>query len=253
MLCSSSTADVGRYLCAGFAAYFSIMNLSEYLQRSGLAIASTETDAVQARLSGLQQQLQDFLAACDPQVSWQYQVPELGEGGSCSIFGQLAAEPYQLSELLGEPTPASQAMLKAVSALVQFYRQHSRSDWFGVYLKRSKADGSQVLVKLAYFGAPSRAEFPLTAEFAAISNNSTVGLSGRARIINDVASYVSSGGEYYTCDPKVKSEACLPLYSEAGEVIGIVDSEAFAAGLFEGAELDLLLAIVLSLPALLSV
>ena len=35
----------------------------------------------------------------------------------------------------------------------------------------------------AYVGAPSRAEFPLTEEFARTSNNSTVGLSGKARAL----------------------------------------------------------------------
>ena len=75
-----------------------------------------------------------------------------------------------------------------------------------------------MLVKLSYFGAPSRAEFPLTDEFAAISNNSTVGLSGKARIINDVPAYLTKGGEYYTCDPKVLAEACIPLFDAQGQV-----------------------------------
>ncbi|MDC2890843.1 hypothetical protein [Psychrosphaera algicola] len=66
---------------------------------------------------------------------------------------------------------------------------------------------------MAYFGEPSRAEFPLTPEFATISNNSFVGLYGEKRTINDVQKYVADGGEYYTCDPKVKSELCWPILS----------------------------------------
>ncbi|MBU2225276.1 MAG: hypothetical protein KKB00_14700, partial [Gammaproteobacteria bacterium] len=108
--------------------------------------------------------------------------------------------------------------------------------------------GETVLVKLSYFGAPSRAEFPLTTEFAAISNNSTVGLSGKARIINDVPAYLQQGGEYYTCDPKVLAEACIPLYDEAGQVVGIIDSEAFQTQLFEGDELALLIATAITVP-----
>ncbi|WP_428717266.1 hypothetical protein [Undibacterium curvum] len=75
-----------------------------------------------------------------------------------------------------------------------------------------------------------------------------MGLSGQGRIINDVASYVAGGGEYYTCDPKVKAEACLPLLNEQGEVVGIIDSEAFEQNLFNGQELALLLTVVLALP-----
>ncbi len=105
-------------------------------------------------------------------------------------------------------------------------------------------------MKLSYFGAPSRAEFPLTAEFAAISNNVTVGLSGKARIINDVPAYLATGGEYYTCDPKVLAEACIPLFDGSGQVTGIIDSEAFAKDFFNGRELALLIATALVVPTL---
>ncbi len=80
------------------------------------------------------------------------------------------------------------------------------------------------LVKLAYRGTPSRAEFPLTEEFASHSNNSRVGLSGHARIIQDVAAYVALGGEYYTCDPTVQAEACVPVL-DCYNVVGIIDLE----------------------------
>ena len=52
------------------------------------------------------------------------------------------------------------------------------------------AAGIPVLVKLAYVGRPSRAEFPLTKEFAEKSTNSTVGLTGRATVI---ASLIATG------------------------------------------------------------
>ncbi|MDY0745746.1 hypothetical protein SNE35_14595 [Paucibacter sp. R3-3] len=177
------------------------------------------------------------------EVQWAYRVPELGEGGSCSLFGQLAERPYDLAGTLGGRTDANRRLLGIAATAVQYYRERSRSQWFGVYQSRGHAAGNPVLVKLAYFGAESRAEFPLTPEFAAGSNNSAVGLSGTGRLINDVASYVAEGGGYYTCDPKVKSEACLPLFNERREVIGIVDAEAFEAHVFEGEELALLLAV----------
>lgn len=225
------------------------MSIQSYLSRCGLAAESLPADFSQQVLL-FQQQLRVLAPASE--IQWQFRVPELGEGGSCSLFGQLADEPYDLRPILGGETPANQQLLAAVTAVVRFYQAQSSSHWFGVYQRRVNPAGESVLVKLAYFGAESRAEFPLTPEFAAISNNSTVGLSGQGRIINDVAAYLAQGGEYYTCDPKVQAEACLPLVDAAGTVIGIIDSEAFSQNLFHGKELALLVAVALTLPALLS-
>ncbi len=224
-------------------------SIQAYLARCGLQSDAFAADFYQ-QVADYQQQLTALTPAST--VQWQFRVPELGEGGSCSLFGQLADEPYDLLPILGGQTDANQQLLAKVTAVVQFYQAHSASHWFGVYQRRVNPAGETVLVKLAYFGAESRAEFPLTAEFAAISNNSTVGLSGQGRIINDVAAYLAQGGEYYTCDPKVQAEACLPLIGVDGAVIGIIDSEAFTQNLFHGKELALLIAVALTLPALLA-
>lgn len=225
------------------------MSIQSYLSRCGFSADAFSADFFQ--------QVEDFqhqLAALTPaaEVQWQFRVPELGEGGSCSLFGTLSDEPYDLTPILGGQTDANQQLLAKVTAIVQFYQAHSASHWFGVYQRRENPAGETVLVKLAYFGAESRAEFPLTPEFAAISNNSTVGLSGRGRIINDVPAYLAQGGEYYTCDPKVQAEACLPLLNSQGDVVGIIDSEAFVQHIFTGKELALVVAVALTLPALLA-
>ncbi len=163
-------------------------------------------------------------------------MPELGEGGACSLFGQLAEQPYGLAGILGGQGADNRRLLAEATIVTRYYREHSRSHWFGVYQARRKSADESVLVKLAYFGAESRAEFPLTEAFAAGSNNSAVGLSGRARLINDVAAFVAEGGGYYTCDPKVKAEACLPLFDADRRVVGILDSEAFDKDFFGGDE-----------------
>ncbi len=192
-------------------------------------------------------------ALCTPEaltnieVQWSFRVPELGDAGACSLFGQLAEQPYDLTEILGGRTAANRRLLAEITAIVQYYREHSRSQWFGVYQSRLNVAGEPVLVKLAYFGAESRAEFPLTAEFAKGSNNSAVGLSGQGRLINDVNAYVAEGGGYYTCDPKVKSEACLPLFGANNQLVGILDSEAFERHFFVGEELALLIAVATTL------
>ena len=98
------------------------------------------------------------------------------------------------------------------------------------------AAGEPVLVKVSYIGRPSRAEFPLTREFAERSTNATVGLTGHATVIDDVSKHVEAGGGFYVCDEGVQSEACLPILGGGGgEVAGIVDAEAKPKGFF-GAE-----------------
>src|SRR6185369_384768 len=101
--------------------------------------------------------------------------------------------------------------------------------------RRTRPAGDAVLVKVAYVGRPSRAEFPLTREFAARSTNSTVGLTGHATVIDDVSKHVEAGGGFYVCDDGVQSEACVPILDESRQVIGIVDAEAKPKGFF-GAE-----------------
>lgn len=237
------------------------MSIAFFMAHSGIDQAQLPPDFV-TQVSNYQEQLQQFIESTekDTQVQWQYQVPELGEGGSCSLFDQLSSTPYDLAARLGGPTADNLQLLQQVTALVKFYQQHSGSQWFGVYKKIDQKidqtdtglDGNAVLVKLAYFGAASRAEFPLTPEFAAISNNSTVGISGKGRIINNVSAYLATGGEYYTCDPKVQAEACLPILAADGRVLGIIDSEAFTQNIFTGAELALLVAVATSLSTTLS-
>jgi L-methionine (R)-S-oxide reductase len=101
--------------------------------------------------------------------------------------------------------------------------------------KTVEGAASPVLLKLAYRGLPSRAEFPLTEEFKAFSNNSTVALEGRGRVIGDVLDHVRDGGAYYICDGEVRSEACLPLRAADGSVIGIIDAESTIPHFFAGA------------------
>lgn len=226
------------------------MSSDHYLSVSGIDRAEL-TPQFYTWLTQFQEHITAHLEQAHPALQWHYQVPELGEGGACSLFGQLAAEPYDLAATLGGKTEHNQSLLRDVTALVDFYRQHSSSDWFGIYQQRQNPEGQSVLIKLAYYGAASRPEFPLTAEFAAMSNNSSVGMSGKGRIINHVGSYRSAGGEYYTCDPKVNAEACLPVLDAHGRVLGIVDSETFLENTFTGKELALLVAVVLCLSSIL--
>ncbi|MCF4009013.1 GAF domain-containing protein [Rheinheimera sp. UJ63] len=224
--------------------------INHYLQLSGLKeqfsfFDQAFTEKTTAYYQALQQHIVD---SSNAKVQWQYSVPELGEGGACSLFGVLDSEPYDLTAILGGQTRANHQALARLTKITEFYQQQSGLAWFGIYQARANLEQQLVLVKLSYYGAASRAEFPLNTEFAKISNNSTVGLTGQARVINDVAAYLQQGGEYYTCDPKVKAEACLPLFAQSGKIVGIIDAEDLKQQVFTAEALALLVAVCLSIP-----
>ena len=211
-----------------------------YLEYAQLNV---EQQLIDAELKKLENYLNSNAA---PTVCWEYQIPELGEGGACSLFGYLQDEPFKLSDYVSQ-NPQSTAQLSKLQQIVDYAIENTQLDWFGIYKNTATNEGQQLL-KLAYFGAPSRPLFPLTAEFASASNNVQVALSGKGRVINNVEQYLAAGGEYYTCDPKVKAEACLPLFNAQKQCLGIVDGEAFNTDFFDNATLALLIACCIKIP-----
>jgi nucleoside-diphosphate-sugar epimerase/putative methionine-R-sulfoxide reductase with GAF domain len=199
-----------------------------------------------------------------------YATPAMAPGGEgCAAGGRLAEEPFPLAAALCALAPGAPAALPApLEAALRHLRELClgaaaavRADWLGVYAVVPPASGAHAhvygasaaapnLLKLAYTGAPSRAYFPLTPQFAEGSNNSLVGLSAAVVHICDVAA-LGSEVPYYSCDGKVRSEVCLPILGEGGRVVGIVDAEAFAPHAFDQAALQLLYEVTLRLPALL--
>jgi putative methionine-R-sulfoxide reductase with GAF domain len=180
---------------------------------------------------------------------YSYEVPGLSPDGSCAMPDASDPEYYDVSEILGGRNPNTTDQLARLNALITLTAEAMSVDWLGIYQRRTKQDGSDVLVKLAYHGAKSRAEFPLNEAFAARSNNSSVGLTGEGRIINNIPEYINSGGPYYNCDPRVKAEACLPLFSRGPKAVaGIVDAEAWHTDFFSTKTLAPLLALCIVAP-----
>ncbi|WP_147694594.1 GAF domain-containing protein [Vogesella mureinivorans] len=215
-----------------------------YLDAVGLALPAAAVTHATGRLAAALPGLP--LAA--PADVYRYRVPKLGEGGSCSLVDELDDTPYNVAPWLGGESAAASAALLQLHALVEATLQSAAADWLGVYC-RFERDGQARLVKLAYRGLPSRGEFPLTEDFALFSNNSRVGLSGRAAIVADVAAWQAAGGAYYECDPKVQSEVCLPVLAADGSVVGILDAEDARPGFFGEAEQAALAALALALSA----
>jgi len=162
-----------------------------------------------------------------------YRVPAMTPDGCTRLDGSLDPTPYDLGATLrikSNDTDAPAAKLVTVAdTLIGHVTDDISINWLGLYQRRTVTDGNQALVKIAYRGIESRAEFPLSEEFAKQSNNTAVGLNGEAVVINDIEKYLSAqGGPYYQCDMLVHSEACLPVYStDFSRIIGIIDAESY--------------------------
>src|SRR5438105_8969913 len=211
--------------------------IAAYLRIAGLESLSGREPDVERAVRDLMEAMTEKVAIHDPQSLYTYRVPMLTEDGTCSIVDQLAPVPYDLSAILGGRSERTTRRLALLERLVERAQETTGAEWVGIYQRRENAAGEPVLVKVSYVGRPSRAEFPLTREFAEKSTNSTVGLTGRATVIDDVSKHVEAGGGFYVCDEGVQSEACLPILGGGGggEVAGIVDAEAKPKGFF-GAE-----------------
>ncbi len=164
-----------------------------------------------------------------------YDIPKLSPDGSCSILEEKNDIPYNLAHTFG----LSEDVTKLASNphTLRLWRLHqitqkvydkTRVAWFGIYRKIESTKAS-FLVKESYLGIFSRPEFPLTEIFALKSNNSTVGLRGKAIVIQDIENH---SGAYYKCDGKVQSEFCTPIFNKRNDIIGILDAEAFPKNFF---------------------
>ena len=225
--------------------------VADYLRLAGLESLRGREDDVERAVRDLVEAMGEKVAVRDLDSLYTYPVPMMTEDGACSVVDQMAPVPYDLSGILGGRGDQTTRRLALLERLVERAQETSGADWVGIYQKRTNAAGEPVLVKLAYVGRPSRAEFPLTAEFAARSTNSTVGLTGRANVIDDVSKHVESGGGFYVCDVGVQSEACVPILDAARQVVGIVDAEAKPRGFFGAERLAIVAALAIVATAVL--
>lgn len=176
-----------------------------------------------------------------------YETPKF-IGNSCSLdYGTV---PYNLEKVLGEKHQKQAQYLRVLNAMVESVYQTTTVGWIGIYQKFQLPEGA-TLVKLAYRGLESRAEFPLyDSDFK--SNNKTVGLTGKAIIINDINNYLETGGAYYECDATVQSEVCLPIFNaDFSEIIGIVDAEDQRPYFFHGTRVLRIIALCFQLSTIL--
>jgi L-methionine (R)-S-oxide reductase len=222
-----------------------------YLRLAGLESLHGRAAEVELAIHDLMEAMAEKVAIPDVASLYTYSVPLLTENGACSVANALAPVPYDLASILGGRSEQTTRRLALLERLVERVQETTGSDWVGIYQRRTNPAGTPVLVKLAYVGLASRAEFPLTEEFAQRSTNSTVGLTGRAHVIDDVAKHVEAGGGFYVCDEGIQSEACVPILGGDNGVGGIVDAEAKPKGFFGADRLTVLAAAALVAPAVL--
>lgn len=222
-----------------------------YLRAAGLEQVEGHADEVALAIADCIEAMADKVEVGDPSSLYTYPVPMLSADGTCSVIDEMAPVPYDLAGILGGRSDQATRRLALLERLVERTQETTGCDWLGVYQRRLTPAGEPVLVKLSYVGRPSRAEFPLTPAFAQASTNSTVGLTGRALVIDDVKQHVAAGGAFYVCDGEVQSEACLPLLDESRQVLGIVDAEAKPRAFFGTRRLARLAALAIVIPAVL--
>ncbi len=207
-----------------------------YLQHIGVSELIPHLSTYSPDLNFLEtvQKSSESLTIQDREDLYRYQVPKLSPDGSCGLPGSTQLDWYDLSAILGVSElekkyhPVTHQLARNGEA-VKCIQSVTSVDWLGVYKRVISPLGEDVLVKISYYGRASRAEFPLTPEFAQNSNNSSVGLSGKARYFQDLSVYE---GPYYECDQAVQSEFCLPILDENQRVIGIIDAESFQKNFF---------------------
>ncbi|HEX5130705.1 MAG TPA: GAF domain-containing protein [Usitatibacter sp.] len=200
--------------------------IADYLRLAGLESLAGRAADVERAVRDLVDAMGEKVEVGDGNSLYSYTVPMMTEDGACSIVDQLAPVPYDLGPILGGRSEQTTRRLALMERLVERAQETTGADWVGIYQRRVNPAGVPVLVKVAYVGRPSRAEFPLTTEFAQKSTNATVGLTGRASVIDDVGKHVEAGGGFYVCDDGVQSEACVPILDAERQVVGIVDAEA---------------------------
>jgi L-methionine (R)-S-oxide reductase len=225
--------------------------IADYLRLAGLESLSARTADVERAVRDLVDAMGEKVDVGDGSSLYSYTVPMMTPDGTCSVVDQLAPVPYDLGAILGGRSEQTTRRLALLERLVERAQETTGADWIGIYQRRKNPAGALVLVKLAYVGRPSRAEFPLTQEFAERSTNSTVGLTGRATVIDDVGKHVEAGGGFYVCDDGVQSEACVPILDDERQVIGIVDAEASPRGFFGAERLAVVAALAVVAPPVL--
>jgi putative methionine-R-sulfoxide reductase with GAF domain len=225
--------------------------IQHYLFTANLDHLIPESAAIETAIHAFVSALGNLPPDFNLDTLYTYKVPMLSEDGTCSLIEELAPQPYDIAAILGGRSDANTRKLLLLNQLVEHAIQLTGADWLGIYQTRKSKLADPVLVKLAYRGRPSRAEFPLNETFATGSTNSTVGLSGHAKVIDDVAVHTAAGGAFYVCDDEVQSEACVPVLDESGKVLGIIDAEAAPKAFFNTNRMILVVAMALVVPALL--
>lgn len=221
-------------------------NVARYDRSEVIALlkSSHGDDTAEASLDGLVNEANVALASLDDDSKAalvRYRVPRVTEDGTCSNPKDLLPVPFDLlssiyDKSLDDDSSDTRAILKrqwVLSSFVKELAQRTTADWVGVYRRvpSPQVPGQLALCKEAYVGAPSRPLFPLTEDFAENSNNSTVGLSGKAILISDTRK-LDDDTPYYVCDGSVRAEFCVPIFGPGNDVIGIIDAEAFKPGHF---------------------
>lgn len=187
-------------------------------------------------------ELSHYLAAQQLEAPHQYRVPRVEDGLTCGVG--MVQNPFELRWAVELQEEAHLTRLNRLYTALHWVKEKTCLDWVGLYQKIDQPQiptyidddygheaGSPSLVKICYWGAPSRALFPLSPGFARRSNNSRCFLEQQPVLAQDIEQLKRDGAPYYECDPEVSSEICIPI-SWRGLDVGLFDGEARVSQFF---------------------
>lgn len=232
--------------------------VSEFLERTGLRDVSMQSaqSAYRRYLEILTEAFPADLQFTEEEATklTRYEVPPLSVDGACSLLGaNVTPEVYDLNGILGGDKLQNARLVAGLQFILASANSKIHADWIGIYKRHEVANREPFLLKLGYIGNISRAEFPLTSDFAERSNNSTVGLSGIAVVVHNVEDHCAGGNPYYVCDTSVQSEVCVPIFDKNFQIVGIIDAESFNRSFFDSGKKAELVGLSLALGEVLSV
>lgn len=208
-----------------------LTQIMDYLDIQGLTL---DKQLIQVAMMTLQAvQVSD--AGKEAEVVWQYPIPFQNEMVQYDLMNV-----FRNSE-------QTKSLLVEIQMLINSVQHHTGADWVGCYGMRVDRN-EPYLVKLAYKGNHSTAEIPVNQSYAYKSNISRVALTGWGAVIEDISQWTDTG----EIDTQVKNIICMPVCTESGSVLGIVEAKSFQKNYLNTEKQEWIVALALVLSEILS-
>src|SRR5260221_11964297 len=115
--------------------------IAAYLRLAGLESLGGREAAVERAIQDLLEAMGEKVHIADPGSLYTYRVPMLTEDGTCSIAGEMAPVPYDLTAILGGRSEQTTRRLALLGRRVERATETPGPDWWGTVRRRRKFVG----------------------------------------------------------------------------------------------------------------